>query len=91
MPSYLTDELGFDLQSAGFLSVFPYLALFLASLGTGKAFAYMQQHHGWTVTDVRHRSMILTLVGSGTGLAVCGFVPSIYGAYTCLIVTQVRF
>ena len=89
MPSFLTDELGFDLQSAGFLSMFPYLALFLSSMGMGKLFTHMQDHHGWTVTMVRQRSMILMFLGCAAGLVICGFMPDKYAAYTFLILTQV--
>lgn len=42
MPSFLTDELGFGLSSAGVMCVFPYLGLFITTLGFGKFFLYMQ-------------------------------------------------
>lgn len=91
MPSYLTDVLGFDLQSAGILCVFPYIALFLAALGFGKFFDYMQRNKNWSVRRVRATAQATAYIGSGVGLVVCGFVPQKYVAYGFMVVTQVFY
>lgn len=89
MPAYLTDVLGFNLESAGILSVFPYLVLFLSSLGFGKMFDYFQAHYGWEVRTVRQVAEFLSLGGAALGLLICGFLPNRYAAYTFMIITQV--
>ncbi len=89
MPSYLTDVLGFNLESAGILSVFPYLVLFLSSLLFGKFFDYLQRERGWRVRTVRQWAQFLSIGGSAVGLVVCGFLDNRYAAYTFMIITQV--
>ena len=89
MPSFFTDILGFDPESAGILCVFPYLALFFSSLAFGGIFEYFQIHRGWSTDRVRQVSQYIAFVGSGGGLIICGFMDNKYAAYTFVILTQV--
>ena len=45
LPSYLTDELGFDLESAGLLAIAPYLANFIGVIVFGHYFHKFQETH----------------------------------------------
>lgn len=90
MPSFFTDILGFDLESAGILCVFPYLALFISSLTFGFAFEYLQNHRNWSVDNVRQWAEYICFVGSTGGLIICGFMENKYAAYVFMILTQVR-
>ncbi|RYG99618.1 MFS transporter [archaeon] len=89
MPSFMSEELGFNISSAGVLCVFPYLALFLATIFFGKMFNYMQDNHGMSTDTVRQLAETISLVGASIGLIICGFLPNSYAAYAMLIVTQV--
>lgn len=88
MPSYLTDELGFDLASAGYLCVAPYAALFLTSLGFGSVFYSLQIKYGWSTRTVRQVAQFLAFGGSSAALMVCGFVSNRWFAYSCLVIAQ---
>lgn len=46
MPTYMKQELNFDLQSAGFLSVQPYVAVFLMTIIGGRV-SDMLLARGW--------------------------------------------
>ena len=89
MPSYLTDILGFDLESAGILCVFPYAALFVSTLSFARLFDYLQREKQWQVKHVRRAAMFIAYMGSATGLVICGFLDDKYAAYTFMIITQV--
>ena len=88
MPSFLTDQLGFDLSSAGLLSVVPYAMLFLATTSSGKLFCYLQDHRNWTVTDVRQCAQFVAFTCSGGGLIILGFINNVPAAFTVLIFAQ---
>jgi hypothetical protein len=90
MPSFLNDNLGFDIQSAGILSVFPYLALFISTLGFGWAFEYCQLHRGWSVNNVRQVAQFVSYLGSTVCLVLSSFMEDKYVAYFFMILTQVR-
>lgn len=90
MPSYLTDVLGFDLQSAGILCIFPYIALFISTISYGYIFNYLQVKYLWTSNTVRIVAMLLTYVGSSIILVICAFQENKYAAYTLMIISQVR-
>jgi hypothetical protein len=89
MPSYLTDVLGFDLGSAGMLSVFPFIALFAASVGFGRLFNHLQLHYGWKVNTVRQVSMYVSYFGSCGSLIICAYITDKYTAYGFMILSQV--
>jgi len=90
MPSYLTDVLGFDLQSAGILCIFPYITLFISTISYGYIFNYLQVKYLWTSNTVRIVAMLLTYVGSSIILVICAFQENKYAAYTFMIISQVR-
>jgi hypothetical protein len=90
MPSFFTDNLGFDLESAGILCVFPYLALFISSLSFGVGFEYLQNNYGWSVDNVRQVAQYISYAGSSSGLIICSFMDNKYAAYVFMIMTQVR-
>ncbi len=89
MPSYLTDILGFNLESAGFLCVFPYLALFISALSFGGIFEYFQNNYNWSTNKVRRVAQSVAYAGSIGGLILCGFMDDKYVAYVFMILTQV--
>ena len=89
MPSYFTDVLGFDLSSAGYLCVFPYMALFFSSIAFGALFEYLQNHRDWSIDKVRQWAEYIAFVGAGGGLVICGFMDNKYAAYIFMILTQV--
>lgn len=91
MPSFLTDVLGFNLQSAGILCVFPYLALFISALSFGGIFEYFQNNYGWSTDKVRRVAQTVAYVGSVGGLVICGFMDDKYVAYVFMILTQVLY
>jgi hypothetical protein len=90
MPSFFTDNLGFDLESAGILCVFPYLALFISSLSFGVGFEYLQNNYGWSVDNVRQVAQYIAYAGSTSGLIICSFMDNKYAAYVFMIMTQVQ-
>ena len=91
MPSFFTDILGFDLESAGILCVFPYMALFFSSIAFGAMFEYFQNHRGWSIDQIRQWAEYIAFVGSAGGLLICGFMDNQYAAYVFMIITQVSF
>ena len=90
MPSYLTDELGFDLASAGYLCVAPYAALFFTSLGFGSFFYSLQRRFGWNTRTVRQIAQFVAFAGSSAALLLCGFVSkqNRWFSYCCLVAAQ---
>lgn len=88
MPSFFTDNLGFDLASAGVLCVFPYLSLFISSISFGLLFEYLQNHYDWSTNKVRQVAQYIAYVGSASGLIICGFMDQKYVAYVFMIFTQ---
>ena len=89
MPSYLTDILGFDLDSAGVYCIYPYLALFFSTLLFARGFDYLQRERAWSNNAVRLTSMFIAFLGSALGLIVCGFLDAKFAAYTFMVLTQV--
>ena len=51
MPTYLTDVLGFNLESAGILCVFPYLALLISTLFFGRMFETLERDYQWKASE----------------------------------------
>jgi MFS family permease len=88
MPSYLTDQLGFDLSSAGLLSVLPYFMLFVFVFGSGRIFHYLHTEGGWTTRGVRQTAQQLGFLGAGLGLILCGFIPNVPVAFTFMVLGQ---
>ena len=91
MPSFFTDALDFDLETAGILCVFPYAALFLATLAFGRLFDRLQHAHDWSVDAVRKTAMFLSFVCCATALVIAGYLNEQYAAYALIIITQVFY
>ena len=85
MPSYLTDALGFDLESAGFLSIVPYFANFISVMVFGLFFDYLQFERKWTVRDIRQWAQRTAFIGAGGCLLACGFISEPLVAYTFMV------
>lgn len=88
MPTFLNDELGFDMESASMLCMFPYLALFISSLIFGSLFTKLQTEKGWHIGKVRKVAHFNAVVGACTVLLLCAFIPNKYVAYVFVILTQ---
>jgi hypothetical protein len=52
IPSFLTDQLGYNIESAGVLAVLPYLAQLTSSLGFGSMFNKLQDEYDWSTRQV---------------------------------------
>lgn len=88
MPSYLTDQLGFDLSSAGLLSVLPYLTLFVSVIGSGNLFHWLQEEHGWSIRSVRLAAEFSAYGGVALGLIACGYSTSVPIAFFFMTMAQ---
>ena len=80
----MTDQLGFDLSSAGLLSIVPYVLLLLATNASGKMFCYLQDNRNWSVRDIRQCAQFIAFTCSGGGLVILGFVDNVPAAYALL-------
>ena len=89
MPSFFTEVLSFNIGTAGLLCVFPYAALFLATLAFGRLFDRLQHAHDWSVDAVRKTAMFLSFVCCATALVIAGYLNEQYAAYALIIITQV--
>lgn len=87
MPPYL-NSLGFTVSEAGTLSVYPYVALFFATLSYGAFFEHMHLHANWPTDRVRRVAETISFLGSGVFLVICGFMDEKYTSYVFLIITQ---
>lgn len=92
MPSYLTDVLDFDIQTAGVLCIFPYLALFISSIAFGKIFDYLQKVLGFEIATIRFTAQLIASAASSLLLIICGFCDKApYGAVVLMILSQATF
>lgn len=87
LPSYLTDELGYNLESAGFLSIAPYAANYISVLLFGHVFRHIQMTYQWSNRFVRQVAMWIALVGTGICLVICGFLVQPELAYSVMVVS----
>jgi hypothetical protein len=62
LPSFLSDQLGFGLQSTGILCVAPYATLFIGAIGFGRFFDYLQHVRHWSVRSIRQVGALSLLV-----------------------------
>ena len=90
MPSYLTLQLHFNIESAGLLCIAPYLGLFITTISFGRIFDHLETHYEWKTRTVRQVAQFMAFIGSGTALLLCGFMDSRYASYAFLIIGQVR-
>lgn len=90
MPSYFTDVLGFNIQSAGILCVFPYLALFISALFYGRLFDYLKHQQNWSTNSIRKSAQFIAYFCSGICLVMCGYMNNYtIGSYSLMIITLV--
>jgi hypothetical protein len=89
IPAYLTDELGFELEHAGALAIAPYAANFVAAVGFGMLFDFLQHNRGWTTRQVRQWAEFIGLGGASLALVACSFVTEPYGAYALMVCVSV--
>jgi len=76
MPSYLNDELGYDLSEAGLLSVLPYVFNFISVMTSGRLFDYLLREKGWNIRDVRQWANRIAFIGASGSLVISGFMTS---------------
>jgi len=88
MPAYLVDELDMDLESAGLLSICPYLAMFIAVIVSAKIFEYVQFERKWEVRSVRHVAELVSLVGSAGMLVITSYMDDHATAFVFMILSQ---
>jgi MFS family permease len=85
MPAFLTDALGFDLESAGLLSIVPYFANFISVMAFGWFFDYLQVERKWAVRDIRQGAERVAFMGAGGCLLACGFISEPLVAYSFMV------
>mmetsp|Transcript_4847 Transcript_4847/g.7378 ORF Transcript_4847/g.7378 Transcript_4847/m.7378 type:complete len:554 (-) Transcript_4847:25-1686(-) len=86
LPTYFTEELGFNLKEAGLASMAPYIAQYVCTLAFGWGFQYMQKYAGWSTRAVRQTAQHVCFIGSSLCLVVCGFVSSAQWAMGLMVV-----
>lgn len=52
IPSFLTDQLGYNIESAGLIAVLPYVAQLTSTLGFGSMFNRLQEEYDWSTRQV---------------------------------------
>jgi hypothetical protein len=84
MPSYMNEELNFDLQSAGLLCIAPYIGNWITAFFSGKVADHLIQRKGWSVRDTRQVFNRIGQLIPAMLLIVGGYSPTAGGAVTCL-------
>ncbi len=66
MPLFLQEQFNFNIQSAGVLCVFPYLALFISTLGFGMMFELLSEYYPnlWTTDRIRKSASFIGYGGA---------------------------
>ncbi len=90
MPLFLQEQFNFNIQSAGVLCVFPYLALFISTLGFGMMFELLSEYYPnlWTTDRIRKSASFMGYGGAAIGLIICSFMSDKYVGYAFMILTQ---
>ena len=88
MPTFLTDELDFDLTQAGFLCMLPYVTLFVMTVGFGALFDAMVSRNVLVVRSVRQYAQFIAFGGSSLFLLLSAFISSPFISYGCLVLAQ---
>lgn len=91
MPSYLSQVLGFNIESSGILCVFPYIALFISALSFGAIFEYLHTDYNWSIDTIRKAAQTFAYLGSSVSLIICVFLGDKYAGYAFMIITQLMF
>lgn len=87
LPTYLTEELGYSLRSAGLLSTAPYIAQFVSTGLFGVVFQKLQDAGILTVQSVRQVAMHVCFMGSTVCLIACGYVSDADTAVILIVLT----
>jgi MFS family permease len=85
IPTFLTEELDFEIDEAGFISVAPYVAQLVAAIGFGQVFGYLQANYGWSTHRVRQTAQFICFGGSASCLVLCGFMTNVAAAVFFLV------
>ena len=62
IPSFLTDQLGYEIEEAGVVAILPYFAQFVSTIGFGQMFSILQRDYGWTTRKVMCYSSVFLRV-----------------------------
>jgi hypothetical protein len=57
IPSFLTDQLGYEIEDAGVIAILPYFAQFISTVGFGQGFSILQRDYGWSTRQVIYHSV----------------------------------
>lgn len=86
LPTFFTEELGFNLKEAGTASMAPYVAQYVSTLGFGWGFQWLQRHRNWSTRSVRQWAQHICFAGSSVCLVSCGFVNNAPLALALMVV-----
>ncbi len=88
MPAYLCNELGFDLEIAGVLSLVPYACMFVSVISFASFFEHLQFKMGWSVTSVRHCAMVVAFGGASGLLLFASYSSNAIVAFAAVALSQ---
>ena len=88
MPAYLSNELGFDLESSAILSVVPYIAMFVTVVTFAAIVECLQFRYDWSTRAVRHCAMLVAFGGSSSFLLLASYTDDVYRAFTYVSLSQ---
>jgi hypothetical protein len=91
MPSFLNDQLGYDLESSGLLSIAPYAANLLSVVAFAQFYDQMEEKRGWTIRDIRQSANQVAFIGSSVCLIICGFLTNSGAAFTFMVFSLLFF
>lgn len=83
-PKYMTAQLNFNLNQAGFLAVLPYMGLFFVGIGAGRLADYLVKE-GVDLTMVRKTFGILGCALPAFFLIGLSFISQVNPAVTCMV------
>ena len=91
IPSYFTEELGFELEESSLLSIAPYLTQLASVVGFGQLFKYLQQQRGWPTRKVRQYAQFIAFGGASVCLVICSFSPDPYMGFAFVVISMAFF
>jgi MFS family permease len=91
IPSYFTDELGFELEESSLLSIAPYLTQLASVVGFGQLFKYLQQNNSWPTRKVRQYAQFIAFGGASVCLVICSFSPDPYMGFAFVVISMAFF
>jgi ACS family sodium-dependent inorganic phosphate cotransporter len=90
LPSYLNQELHFDVEKSGAVALLPYLACFACSIGAG-TLADRLIKRGWTTLTVRKMMMVIAELIPALALGCVGFIHDKVPLVVVLLTAAVGF